>query len=140
MLPLVFIVVSFALLAGFVALAGYEAKKGVRFYADRRARLDSQVERIEFILAHIDLGAFIHNEVRGFVSRLGHDIVHVSLLSVRAVERLLTRVVRHQHAQKEADAAPVESTREYVKTLSDFKEHLEATRPEMPDIHSVEPQ
>jgi hypothetical protein len=31
-------------------------------------------------------------------------------------------------------AAPRETTREFVKTLSDFKGQLESTRPEMPEL------
>ena len=137
MLPLIFILISFSLLAGFVMLTEHEAKRGTRLYAAERSRLDGQVERIEFILAHIDIGEVLYNEARHLMSRIGHDIVHFSLVAVRAVERGLTRVIRHQHAKKETDAVPVESTREFVKTLSDFKEHLEATRPPMPDIHDI---
>lgn len=134
MASLVFIFITIALLGGFFALTSYEARRGVRLGASHRARLDGHVERIEFILAHIDLIAFVRDEVRHFISRIGHDSVHISLLVVRAVERLLTRVIRHQHAKRIIDAEPVESTREFVKTLSDFKEQLDATRPKIPDI------
>lgn len=131
---LIFILITLAFLAGFLALANREAHSGVRLYADYRSRFDKDVERIEFILAHIDLGAFLHGEIRHLASRIGHNVVHFSLLAVRAVERLLTRVIRHQHAKKEVDAIPVESAREYVKTLSEFKEQLDATHPEVRDI------
>lgn len=135
---LIFLLVSLLLLVGFLIAVNYETRRGVRLYAEQRARLDEQVERIEFIVAHVDLGAFLHGEVRRLVGRIGHDVVHISLLTVRAIERVLTRLVRHLRAKNEMDPAPRESTREFVKTLSDFKEHLEATRPEMPDVHSVE--
>ena len=135
MARLIFICITFALLAGFFVLVHYEARRGVRLGASYRARLDEHVERIEFILAHIDLATFLRDEARHFVSRIGHDSVHILLLVVRAVERLLTRVIRHQHAKRIIDAEPVENTREFVKTLSDFKEQLDATRPQMPDIH-----
>ena len=132
---LISIVLTLALLVGFLILSDYETKKGVRYYADCRSRLDAHVERIEFIIAHIDLGTFLHGEVRHLASRIGHDIVHISLLAVRSVEKLLTRIIRHQHAQNETTSAPVESAREYVKTLSEFKEKLDATHPEVRDIN-----
>ncbi len=131
---LIFTLITFVLLTGFFLLAGYEARSGVRYFADHRSRLDKHVERIEFILAHIDLGAFLRSEVRHFAGQVGHGIVHVSLVAVRSVEKLLTRVIRHQHAKNEVDAVPVESTREFVKTLSEFKEQLDATHPEVRDI------
>lgn len=136
MIPLIFIIISLALLAGFMVLTKYEAKSGVRYQAEYRTRIDRHVERIEFILAHVDLGEFLHNEVRHLISQTGHSIVHVSLIVVRAVERLLTRAIRHQHANEEVTAEPVASTREYVKTLSEFKEQLDATHPEISDINS----
>ncbi len=125
---------SLALLVGFFVVTNYEARRGMRFFAPLRARLDEQVGQVEFILTHVNLGAFLHGEVHRGINRIGHDIVHISLFLVRATERLLTRVVRHQHARNDGDAAPRESTRDFVKTLSDFKEQLDATHPEISDI------
>lgn len=131
---LIFILITLALFAGFFALTKYEAERGMRFFAPSRARLDREVERVEFIVAHVDLGAFVYDEVRHFMSRVGHDIVHLSLIVVRAVERLLTRLVRYMRIRHAETAAPRESTRAFVKELSDFKDHLEATRPEIPQL------
>jgi len=88
---------------------------------------------MEFILENVDLGAFLRDEVRNAANRIGHAIANLSLQAVRATERLLTRVVRYLRVRHEVSAAPRESTREFVKTLSDFKENLKA--PEVPDIH-----
>ena len=130
---LVVLLVPIALLAGFYLLTQREAQQGVRYFASRRDAFDRDVERMEFILENVDLGAFLRDEVRNAANRIGHAIANLSLQAVRATERLLTRVVRYLRVRHEVSAAPRESTREFVKTLSDFKENLKA--PEVPDIH-----
>ncbi len=134
---LIFILITLVLLVGFFVLTEYEARRGARFFAQGRARLDQNVERVEFVLAHVDLGAFLRDEIRRLAGRLSHDIAHLSLQSVRAAERLLTRLVRHLRVRHAVDAAPRESTREFVKTLSDFKGRLKATHPEIQEITAV---
>jgi hypothetical protein len=134
MMNLVFILVALALLAGFFALIEYEVRRGVRLFAEKRARLDRNVERVEFVLQHVDLSAFTRDEVRRIVGRVSHDIAHLSLQVVRAAERLLTRLVRHLRSRHTIDTAPRESTRAFVKTLSDFKDRLKKTHPEVGDI------
>ncbi len=131
---LIYILASLALLGGFVALTDYETRRGARVFAQARARLDQNIERIEFVLGNIDLGAFLREEVRHMAARLSHDIAHLSLQTVRAVERVLTRLVRHLRSRRPADTASRENVREFVKTLSDFKGRLKATHPEVPDI------
>lgn len=131
---LIFILITLALLVGFSALTSYEARRGARFFALHRERLDHTVGRIEFIIANVNLGEFLRDEIRHLASRVSHDIAHFSLLAVRAVERLLTRLVRHMRAQPEIDTSPRENAREFVKTLSDFKDNLKATHPEITDI------
>lgn len=131
---LISVVAALALLAGFFALTGYEMRRSTRFYAPERARLDRAIERVAFIFANVDIGEFFKGELRHLASRTGHDIAHVSLLAVRAVERLLTRLVRRLRAHPEIDPAPRETAREFVKTLSDFKGTLRATYPEPSDI------
>ncbi|HCR52348.1 TPA: hypothetical protein DIV48_01710 [Candidatus Kaiserbacteria bacterium] len=138
MAHLIFIVAALGLLAGFLALTAYEARRGTRLYAAQRARMDANIKRVEFILAHIDLAEFIRGELRHLASRVGHDIVHFSLLAVRSIERLLTRLVRRLRADPEVDAAPRETAREFVKTLSDFKDNLKVTHPEIPKISDKE--
>ncbi len=131
---LIFIVGACTLLGGFFALTWYEERRGTRLYAPARMRFDQKVSRIEFILAHVDLVAFAREEIRRAVSRIGHDLVHISLQAVRIAERLLTRLVRHLRTRHPEDTAPRESARPFVKTLSDFKDRLKATHPEISDI------
>ena len=128
---LVAIVVSLILFAGFLALTRYETRRGSRLFASDRVRFDARVERAEFVLAHVDFASLIRTETERLINRAGHDLTHGVLQAVRAAERLLTRAVRHLRARREsASLPPRETSREYVKKLSDFKGHLEATRPE----------
>jgi hypothetical protein len=124
---LIFILISLALLIGFFALTSYEARRGSRVYAGGRARLDASIERAEFILTHVNLGVFLRDEIRHLAGRMGHDLIHTTLVVVRAVERLLTRLVRRLRTHPEVDTAPRETAREFVKVLSEFKDNLKAT-------------
>jgi len=134
MVYLLFILATIALLGGFFALTQYEARRGARLFAEKRARLDRNIERVAFIIEHVDLGAYLRDEVRHLVGRISHDIAHLSLLAVRAVERLLTRLVRYLRSRHAVRTLPRENVREFVKTLSDFKGTLKATHPEVSDI------
>lgn len=131
----IFLVLTLAALGGFYGLVEYEARRGVRFAAPRRERFDTLVRHTEFILDHVDFAAFIRDTIHDAVVATGHFFVSVSLRSVRAVERLLTRIVRSFRShQAETAAAPRESSREFVKALSDFKETLKATPGDISDI------
>jgi len=132
---LIFIFVALALFIGFLVLSDYEMRRGVRLFARERARLDEHIERVEFIFAHVDFGAFLREEIHHVAHLVVQETVHLSLQTVRAVERLLTRLVRHLHTQRAIDPIPRENAREFVKTLSDFKGRLEATHPKIPDIY-----
>jgi len=134
MAHLIFILVAFALLGGFFALTSYEARRGARLFARARSRLDQGVARMEFVLEHVDLGAFLREEVRRVAARMSHSAANLSLQAVRAVERFLTRLVRYLRSRNTVDAPPRESTRTFVKTLSDFKDRLKKTHPEISDI------
>jgi len=134
MVYLLFILATIALLGGFFALTQYEARRGARLFAEKRALLDRNIERVAFIIEHVDLGAYLRDEVRHLVGRISHDIAHLSLLAVRAVERLLTRLVRYLRSRHAVRTLPRENVREFVKTLSDFKGTLKATHPEVSDI------
>ncbi len=135
MAHLVFILLSIALLVGFFLLTRSEAQRGVRYLAPRRSALDAQVGRIEFILTHVDFASFAREEGRRLVGRVSHALAHLSLQLVRAVERLLTRAVRRLRTKHQV-AAPAAGgeTREFVKTLSDFKGRLKDTMPEMAPV------
>ena len=132
---LYFILVSLVALTSFLALVWYEHRRGTRFFAPLRARLDQNVERAEFILEHVDFGAFIQAEAYRIAGNIGHAAAHFSLQAVRAIERLLTRLVRRLRTQHAVELAPRESAREFVRTLSDFKVKLESTRPDAPEVH-----
>jgi hypothetical protein len=121
-------------LAGFFALTWHEERRGARFFAPERARLDEKVARAEFILSHVDFAAFARAEARRAAHVVGHEVVHLSLHAVRATERVLTRLVRHFHAQKEVSAPPRESARPFVQTLADFKGRLKASRTDASDM------
>lgn len=134
MIYLVFIVATFALLGGFFALTSYEMRRGARYFAIERNRLDHMVGHLVFISQRVDLGAFFRDEVRRLLGRLSHDIAHLSLQTVRAIERLLTRLVRYLRSRHGGDTVPSENVREFVKTLSEFKDGLKATHPEVTDV------
>ena len=134
MANLFFILTTLVLLGAFFVLVGYEERRGIRVFASARTRLDQQVVRLAFIFTHVDFGAFFLDEMHRFAVRLGHDVAHVSLLMVRAAERLLTRTIRHLRTQRAVDVVPHEDARGYVKTLSDFKSRLKATHSEVSDI------
>lgn len=129
-----FIFIALILLASYVALLAFESGRGERLLARQRARLDRAAQHGAFILAHVDFASFLREEARAAARRLTHDIAHFSLHLVRSVERLLARFVRHLRSTGSADPAPRETTRSFVRTLSEFKGHLEATRPEMPEV------
>ncbi len=131
---LVFLFIALALLAGFFMLTSYEARRGARVYAPQRAALDEHIDRIEFVLEHVDLVAFAKDEARRFIGWVSHSVAHLSLQAVRSVERFLTRAVRYLRNRHASDTAPGENVREFVKTLSDFKEQLKETTPEVPEI------
>jgi hypothetical protein len=132
---LIFLLVSLALLVGFFVLTGYETRRGTRLYAPSRARLDAAVSRVEFIVEHVNLGVFLRDEIRHLAGRVGHNIVHTTLVVVRSAERLLTRLVRRLRTHPEVDTAPRETAREFVKVLSEFKGTLRETHP---DISAIE--
>lgn len=134
MLYLLLILTSSLLLAGFIALTHYETVHGVRFFEARRNALDEIVERGQFIYEHVDLAAFLREEVQRAGTIAGHAVVNVSLQAVRAVERMLTRLVRYLRTQHESMDAPHESTREFVRTLSDFKDTLKTSYPAIPEV------
>ena len=135
MISLLLILTSVILLTGFLGVTVYETTRGVRFFEKKRTRFDRVVDQMIFVFEHVDFSAFAREEIRHVARRIGHAVATLSLQSVRAVERLSTRLVRSFRTH-EASNAPRESTREFVKTLSDFKEQLKTTPPEVPEILS----
>ncbi len=115
---IVAILVSLALLLGFLSLTYFETAKGFRILGWSRRRLDRRVGQVTFIMEHVDLGGFVRDTVRAALERLLHDLAHTSLLFVRLIERLLTRFVRQLRGRREEvgpEAAPRRSFREAVR-------------------------
>lgn len=135
MAPLIFLLVAIVLLGGFIALTRYEGARGARLFAGSRSRLDARVEHALFIYEHVDFNAFVEEETKALLLRVGHAIAHLTLQSVRAIERLLTRAVRHLRTRVTSEAGvPRATERPFVQALGDFKEELKQTRPPVPEL------
>ena len=93
MLPLTIVGISCALLGGFIILTALERRHG-RLFGEVRAKLDRWVGRATYIARHVDWSSFVKDMVHSSVERVVHDIAHASLVLVRSIERLLTRLVR----------------------------------------------
>lgn len=130
------IVLALLVLSGFLALTNYETRRGMRVLARERTMLDEKVSRIEFILEHVDLGAFAREEFRRLAHRIAHDTAHLSLAAVRATERLLTRLVRRLRPHRAEELDLRDNSSAFVKTLSDFKGRLKKAAEE--DTNGVE--
>lgn len=133
MTPLILVGATMGLLAGFLGLTQIEAKTGRR-YGAWRTKLDEFVDRMLYIYTHVDLAEFVRDEVRHHIGRTGQAGLHLALTVVRWVERTLTRLMRYFRAHPDVNVAPRETAREFVRTLSDFKEELRTTPREISDI------
>ena len=91
---IILIIVSLVLFGGFLALAGFEQKRGLRVAGAYRNRLDAKVSRATFIVTHVDWGAFVRHLAGTAFERMLHDVAHFILKLVRTTERLLTRAVK----------------------------------------------
>jgi hypothetical protein len=89
---------------GFLLLTTYEAKRGTRFFASARYRLDRKAGRMFFVAGHVDWGAFSAHVARTTFTTIAHDVAHGTLIGVRSAERLLTRAVRTLRIRRD-DAA-----------------------------------
>lgn len=106
MVYLILIATLLAFLAGTLVLFSYEARSGKRILAGTRYKADKKIASFEFVLAHVDWGAFSADVTRTTLLRIAHDITHSTLLAVRATERLLTRFVRSLRSQRTLPAVP----------------------------------
>lgn len=115
---LIAIAVTFLLLSGFLVFAGIESRRGTRVLRGPRTRFDRVVSRISFVVGHIDWGGFFAHLLKSTFERVLHDVVHFTLVAVRATERTLTRAIRtlrervaHRTQEKLPDeGAPLIST------------------------------
>lgn len=120
---LIVILGSLFVLVSFVLWAHLETTRGFRVGGPLRKRLDRHVSRTGFVLTHIDWHAFTRHVARTTAERVAHDIVHTTLVVVRAVERTLTRLIRSLRARvatHEPSAEPVEGS-QLIATLIRFR-------------------
>lgn len=133
MLYALLLALAIFLSAGFLVLTAYEKKRGgARFLESYRGRLDREVGRLVFIAEHVDFAAFFRDMVRMGSERVAHDLATWTLVAVRSVERLLTRVVKHLRGRRSLMQAVTPTTApssSFVGTLSDFKTTLRNSRP-----------
>jgi hypothetical protein len=126
--------IALVLVISFVVLVGYEERRGVRFFAHAREGFDARITRLQFILTHVDLVAFAKEELRRVGSQLSHVLVVLSLRAVRAIERLLTRLIIYLRTRHPIDTPQEDETRPFLKALTDFKDRLKNTRKDNFDI------
>jgi hypothetical protein len=134
---LIILGLTLLLAGGFLVLNAYEATREGRYLEEYRARLDKEIKRLTFIVTHVDFAAFAREESQRLLGKASHYVAHLSLQAVREVEKVLTRVVRYLRVHHNVEVRPAAETREFVKTLSDFKERLKDT---MPEMHPVQNQ
>jgi hypothetical protein len=134
MVLIAILLTSVVFFAGFLILTSYEARRGARFLAPQRTVFDTRVTRFNFILEHVDFESFAREQIRVLIAHVAHDVAHLSLISVRSVERLLTRLVRQLRTRHGIATASATAPRAFVKTMSDFKQHLITNRPPVPEI------
>lgn len=129
-----FILIALILLVAYLCLLSLESRRSARYLAGYRGRLDALVANASFVASHVDLASFVREESIVLARRAASGAARLALESVRTLERLLARLVRRLHLHTEVARPAGESARHFVRTLSEFKGHLESTRPEMPEI------
>lgn len=123
---LIAILGSLLLLSTFVLWTWFETTRGFRVLAGPRRKLDRKVAKASFIVTHIDWGAFFAHVGKTTAERIAHDLVHTTLLIVRATERILTRLIRNLRervARHEPNEEPVEGS-QLIATIVKFRKSL----------------
>lgn len=132
MVYILFILLSLALLLGFLALTTVETRRGVRVFAPLRAKLDELAQASEE-LSRVDLAVFVLHLLRDATHRVLHDLAHLSLLLIRAIERELTRLVKHVRSNRTPIApemkeqSPVKKAAWYVRKALQKSRETETT-------------
>jgi len=125
----VFIGLSFILLASYVCLVAFETSSGVRVLSTTRSKLDRYVERVTFLLKHVDFGSFFSHLFKDIFERVIHDILHAALFVVRFIERILTRGIKEIRARIAPRGVPADEKRStFVETISYFKKTLRKSK------------
>lgn len=89
----IFFLVSLLLFVGFLLLTHHETRVGRRVLATSRASLD---ERTSFLFAafkHIDASALIMHGIQDVLKKVVHDIAHLLLATVEALQKFLRRTL-----------------------------------------------
>lgn len=89
----IFFLVSLLLFVGFLFLTKYEARAGTRVLAPSRASLDERTEFLFTAFKHIDASALIMHGIRDVLKKVVHDIAHLLLATVEALQKFLRRTV-----------------------------------------------
>lgn len=133
---LISILIATLVFFGFLLLTYYESRRGVRFFATARYRLDKRAARAQFLFEHVDWGAFTAHLTKTSLNTVAHDIAHVTLIAVRAVERFLTRAVSALRRNRERDALPSAGASRLQSGMAYLKQNLRprGPRPRMNDI------
>ncbi len=132
---LIAILVSFLLLGAFLALTRYETTHGVRFFGSARSRFDSEVEKAAFIVRHVDWSAALAHLVRTATARIVHDVAHTTLIVVRIIERLLTRVVKYLRTSRQQAAAVSDRKKFDMRaSLAQLRQNFKKAREESEEV------
>jgi hypothetical protein len=138
---LIAILVSLLLLTSFVLWSWFETRSGFRVLAGPRRVFDRQVAKTTFVIIHIDWGAFALHVGKTTLERVAHDVVHTTLLLVRATERTLTRLIRslrERVARHDPPEDPIEGS-QLIATLIRFRKSLRKERAGADKNDKVEP-
>ncbi|HYD92867.1 MAG TPA: hypothetical protein VEB18_00180 [Candidatus Paceibacterota bacterium] len=118
-LAIAFIAVAF-LLAGFLALTAFEAKRGHRFFSAARERLDARVSHVAEIVRTVDFGKLVFHAIQVAIDHIVHELAHIVLIVVRFIERFLTRVVRYLRDRRaDGESDPRKPLTEEVEKLKE---------------------
>jgi len=119
---LIAIASALALFIGFLLLTRFERARGVRFLEGLRNTVDEKTDKALFVATHVDWSAFLSHFFRTLVARIAHDIAHASLIVVRVLERLLTRIVKYLRSTRpQTPSIPEKPRFDMRESLSQFR-------------------
>lgn len=120
---LIAISTSLVLFFGFVGFTALEKKRGARFLASSREKLDGTVTRTAHTLMSVDPLDLAVRGARMLFAHVIHDIANVLWAAVRMLERTLASVVyRLRHLRKTDERTETNSS--FVKSISFHKRTL----------------
>ncbi len=123
---LIAVLVTTLLLCGFIVLSSIETTSQKRLFGGTRRKFDKQVARVAYVITHIDWAAFFAHVTKSTLERVAHDVVHTTLLAVRATERSLTRAIRtlRERVATHGPDEPVHEGSQLVATIVKFRKNL----------------